>query len=834
MILASLKQDIAYAMRGVRRKPGFALAIVTTLALGIGANATMFGIVDRLLFRTPPGLREPERVHRVYFTQTYRGKERTTPTTHYARFLDLAASTSSFDHVAAFTRRKMAIGVGEAAREMRVGAVSASFFAFFDGRPVLGRYFGPDEDRPPTGSPVVVLSHAMWQTHYAGRTDAVGSTLQIGPTVYTVIGVAPRGFVGLWDDLPPVAFIPITSYAAGTGFEGSRSWWTTYGWSWHEVMARRKPSVTVDQASADLTIAFTRSLDNQRIEQPTMPAATSIRARAIAGPILVERGPNASAVARVATWVGGVSTIVLLIACANVASLLLARALVRRREIAMRLALGVSRMRLTSQLLAESIVLALLGGVMGLVVAHAGGTVLRTGLLGDSEAASALQDPRTIAFAFGAALVVGLLTSLAPLLQASRVDLAADLKSGTRAGTSTRSRARVALLVLQAALSVVLLVGAGLFVRSFANVLAVRLGYDPDRVLLVDLQLRGLQLESAEMMALRQRLLAAAKAIPGVQGATLQNAVPFYSTRSRSLHVDGIDTVSRLGSFDLNAVSPDYFATMGTRVIRGRGIREEDAANAPRVAVVSEAMGKALWPGKDPIGQCMKVGTGGGRDTFDASTVPCTSVVGVAENIKSQRLGDEPGYYYYLPAAQFSPTHGGLFVRAGGDAVVVKETVRRTLQRLMPGASYVTITPLEEIVGGQRRSWKLGASLFVAFGGLALALAAIGLYSVIAYDVTQRTREIGVRIALGARTVNVATLFVTDGLRMTMLGIVVGGTAALWARHWVEPLLFNVSPSDPATFALVSATLIVVAVVASWIPARRAARVDPNVALRAD
>ena len=834
MTLETLTRDIAYAMRGVRRKPGFAVAVATTLALGIGANAAMFGIIDRLLFRPPARIRDAESAHRVYLTQTYRGNARTVGVMQYARFTDLATGTRSFDDVAAFSIRSLAIGVGEAAREMRVAAVSASFFAFFDARPAIGRYFGADEDRPPEGSPVVVLSHAMWQTHYGGKADVIGATLQIGPVVYTVIGVAPRRFVGLWDDRPPVAFIPITSYAAGTGFQGNRSWWTTYGWSWLQVMARRKQSVTIEEANADLTYAFSQSLDKQRIEQPSMPAQTAIRARASAGSILLERGPNASNATRVARWVGGVSIVVLLIACANVASLLLARALARRREIALRLALGVSRARLASQLLSEGVVLALLGGVMGLAVAQLGGDALRAGLLGDSEAPSGLRDPRTILFAVVAALTVGLISSLAPLLQATRANLSGDLRAGARDGTYLRSRTRVALLVVQTALSVVLLVGAGLFVRSLGNVLAIRLGYDAEPVLIVELQTRGTVLDDAATMALRQRLLAAAKAIPGVQTASLQNAVPFYSTRSRSLHVDGIDTVAKLGSFDLNAVSPEYFATMGTRILRGRGIQREDGANAPRVAVVSEAMARTLWPSKDALGQCLKIGTGGGRETFDAGAVSCTYVVGIAENIKSQSLGSDPGYYYYLPAAQFTPTHGGLFIRTRGDGNASRETVRRTLQRLMPGAAYVTITPFADIVGGQRRSWQAGATMFLAFGALALGLAAVGLYSVIAYNVTQRTHEIGLRIALGARSLNVATLVVTDGLRMTTIGVVVGGTVALWARRWIEPLLFNVSPADPAVFAIVGVTLIAVGVAASWAPARRATRVDPNVALRAD
>src|SRR5688572_30184736 len=403
----------------------------------------MFGIVDRLLFRPPALLKDPGTAHRVYLSQTYRGRERTTPTMQYARFVDFAASTTSFDRVAAHSYRTLAVGAGDAAREMRIGTVSASFFAFFDAPPAIGRYFTDDEDRPPNGSPVVVLSHAMWQSHYGGRDDALGSTLQIGPTVHTIVGVAAPGLVGLWADHPPAAFIPITSYAAGTDFESkNRTWFTTYGWSWMSMIARRKPSVTIEQANADLTNAFNLSLDNQRIEQPDMPPKTAIAARALAGSILEQRGPNVSPVTKVATWVGGVSIIVLLIACANVANLLLARALGRRREIALRLALGVSRGRLLSQLLTESLVLAVLGGAVGVVVAHAGGAALRSGLLETIEAAGGLRDPRTVVFAIAAAIAVGLLTGLAPVLQATRANLTADLKSGTREGTHTRSRDR--------------------------------------------------------------------------------------------------------------------------------------------------------------------------------------------------------------------------------------------------------------------------------------------------------------------------------------------------------------------------------------------------------
>jgi predicted permease len=826
MVLDSLRDDLRYAIRGLRTRPGFALAVVFTLALGIGANAAMFGIVDRLLFRPPPLLHDPATAHRVYLYQTFRGKERSNSGLQYARYADLTRWTHSFSRAAGYSNRDLAVGVGDAAREMHIGVVSASFFGFFDAPPALGRYFGEGEDAPPSGAPVAVLGYSMWQTRYGGRRDVLGSTLQIGPVVYTIIGVAPRGFVGLWPEKPPAAFIPITSYAAGTEFKPkTATWWQTYSWGWMSMIVRRKPGVTLAAADADLTLAFQRSYEAQRVEQTRTTPASLARPHAIAGSILSERGPNESSVAKVATWVGGVSLIVLLIACANVANLLLARALRRRREIALRLALGVSRVRLLAQLLTESMLLAVLGGAAGLVIAHWGGALLRAFLLEKSEAAAGFHDGRTVLFAAGAALVVGVLTGLAPIVQAGRADLTADLKTGTREGTYRGSRTRTALLILQGALSVVLLVGAGLFVRSLRNVQEIRLGYDVDPVLKVSLNMRGVTLDSAETVALRARLLAAAKTIPGVQQASLQNAVPFWSTWSVGLFVQGIDTVGRLGQFDLNAVSPEYFATLGTRILRGRGITDRDTPDAPGAMVVSEAMGRALWPGKDPIGQCIRV---------QADTLPCSYVVGIAENIKEQSLSADSGFYYYLPAAQFNPRSGGLFVRVRGKAERFKEQVRARLQHEMPGAAYVTLTPLGEIIGSQKRSWQLGATMFAVFGAMALVLAGVGLYSVIAYNVAQRTHELGVRRALGAQAADAIRLVVKDGLKLAGVGVAIGAAAAFWTGKFVRSLLFGVSPRDPAVFVLVAVLLIAVAVAASWVPALRASRVDPSEALRAD
>jgi putative ABC transport system permease protein len=826
MTLDALIQDLRYALRGLRAKPGFAAAVVVTLALGIGANAAMFGIVDRLLFRPPPMLKDPGTAHRVYLYRRFRSDERPGGVSQYARYRDLATMTTSFSHEAGHTSRSLAVGVGDAAREMQIGVVSAGFFSFFDAPTVKGRYFTAAEDTPPTGEPVAVLSYAMWQTQFGGVESILDSTVQIGSTKYSVIGVAPPGFVGLWADRPPVAFIPITSYAAQQNFTPRNStWWETYSWGWMDMIVRRKPGVSITAASTDLSNAFVKSYQKQIVEQPRVTPIDVAKPRAIAGNILSSRGPNAPAVSKVATWVAGMSLVVLLIACANVANLLLARALRRRREIAMRLALGVTRGRLLAQLMTETLVLAMIGGAAGMVIAHWGGAALRAGLLPQSEAAAGFNDMRTVLYAAAAALAVGLLTGLAPILQATRADLTNDLKAGTREGTYGRSKARIGLLVLQGALSVILLVGAGLFVRSLGNVKNIRLGYDVDPVLMVSLNMRGVELDSAATVALKSRLLEVAKSIPGVENASRQVGVPFWSSWSMGLYVEGIDTVGRLGSFMVNAVSPSYFQTFGTRLLRGRGIEESDIEGGPKVMVVSQKMGEVLWPGRDPLGQCIRM---------NADTMPCHTVVGIAEDIKAGSLRPDSSFYYYVPATQFSPQSGGLFVRVRGDAKRHLETVRKRLQQEMPGASYVKLTPFSEVMGQQTQSWRLGATMFVAFGVLALILAAVGLYSVVAYNVTQRQHEIGVRVALGATGPNVVRLVVTEGLKVVGVGVTAGLLVALWAGKFLSPLLFSVSPRDPSVFALVAVTLIGVAIAASWMPARRASRVDPNVVLRSE
>ncbi|HET7631009.1 MAG TPA: ABC transporter permease [Gemmatimonadaceae bacterium] len=826
--LDAVAHDIRYALRGLRNRPGFTTAVVVTLGLGIGANSAMFSIVDRLLFRAPPMLRNPALMHRVYLAETYRGQENESNYVQYARYTDLTNWTQSFARTAEFTARKLAVGTGAASQEMQVGIVSASFFRFFDAPPVLGRYFTSAEDTIPGGAAVAVISYPYWERAFGSARDVLGKTVHIGAGVFTVIGVAPKGFVGLWSENPPVAFIPITNYGADVGkriTQNGQTWYNTFNWTWASMIAERKSGVTTADADADLTRAFRRSYAGQLATKNRATPMSVTRPHAFVASILADRGPNQSSMTRIVTWISGVALIVWLIACANVANLLLARALRRRREIAVRLALGVSRGRLASQLMAESGALALLGGVAGIAVAQWGGALLRTMFLSETTTATVIEDPRTLLFVGVASAAAGLLTGLAPLLQTGSADLTRDLKAGVREGTYHGSRMRTGLLTFQATLSVLLLIGAGLFVRSLSRVQSTPLGYDAPHVAVVDLHERGVTLDSTQAHNLRLSLLAAATALPDVEHASMQVAMPFWSTESHSLYVAGIDTVAKLGQFDMNSVTPDYFATMGTRILRGRGITQADVAGAPKSMVVSQSMARKLWPHADAIGQCVKMGK---------ETAPCTYVVGVAEDIKNNSLSDDPALYYYVSWEQFAPTEGGLFVRTRGDAARSGDVIRKALQAHMPGVSYVTVTPMSDVLGGETQSWRVGATMFLAFGLLALVLAAVGLYSVIAYNVAQRAHELGVRVALGAQVRDVMDLVLRQGMVVAATGVVLGAGIALAASRWVGPLLFDESARDPVVYGAVAIAMLAVAAVASFIPARRAARVDPVVALRTE
>jgi predicted permease len=819
-------RNVRQAFRGIRRSPGFAAVVIATLALGIGANAAMFGVVERLMFRPYAYLRDPGTVQRVYFQSWNRGTQRTLWTSEYASYLDLERWTSSFSQLAAFAHETAAVGTGDASRERTVAMVSASFWDFFDAKPAIGRFFGASEDHTPRGADVAVLGYAYWKNEMGGR-NVLGQTLQVDNVLATIIGVAPEGFAGVNDDDPPAAYIPITTYAGEQPYgPDATTYFTAYYWRWMEIMVRRKRGVSLAQASADLTEAAVKSWNVRRTLEPDLPPVDVAKPTAAVSGLRVGGGPTQGLEARTALWVTGVAALVLLIACANVANLFLARGLRRQREIAVRLALGVNRRRLMAEALTESVVLALLGCAAGLIVAQWGGVAIRRILISNANASlDLLTDWRTLGVAAGLACATGIFTGLVPALASGRGDLTHALRSGTRAGTHQRSALRTALLVAQGALAVTLLVGAGLFVKSLDHVRDIRLGYDAAPVLIVTPNLRGLQLDSSGSVRLARQLLAAAQALPGVEGASRARTVPLLFTNSANLFVQGIDSVGRVGYITYQAASPDYFRVMDTRILRGRGFTDADRAGAPPVAIVSAEMAKRLWPDADAVGKCFRVG---------ADTMPCNTVVGIAEDVAQNDLTSTERLHFYMPEEQFGYGGGFMLLKMRGDPAAQAEGVRKALQPLMPGQSYITVQPLGDVVDAQRRSWRLGATMFTAFGILALVVAAVGLYGVISYGVTQRMHEFGVRVALGANPHDVVGLVARQGLGFGVIGVALGALLALAAGHWLQPLLYEQSARDPRVYGVVGAVMLVVAVVASALPAFRAARADPITSLRTD
>jgi len=829
--IEAVVQDARYAARGLRRAPGFTITVVITLALGIGANAAMFGVVDRLMFRPFPYMRDPASVRRVYIQTTYRGQVGTSATFPYRRYLDLSRANSTITAFAAESEWRFGVGQREASRVRKVAGVSASFFAFFDASPVRGRFFSAAEDSPPVGAPVAVISHEMWVSEFHSS-DVIGQPLKVGTLQYTIIGVAPPGFRGTVEGGQPDVIVPITTIPSNMGASSQASYLADYQWDWASVLVRLKPGATAAAATSELTAAYVVSRAAARAINPRVQPDSIAHPRALIGPVKSAAGPDPGLEAQVLLCVLCVAAIVLLIACANVANLMLVRVLRRRREITVRLALGVGRGRLAAQFLTEAMVLSLIGCAAGLVVAQWGGAAIRGLLLPEGSSFNLATDWRTLSVAFACACAAALLTAVGPAILATRTSLAASLKAGAREGTFQRSRLRAALLIVQGALSVVLLVGAGLFVRSVENVQAVPLGYDARPVLDVVMDFRGYIMDSAQSVAVHRRLLEVAQSLPGVAYAARVNSHVF-ATNTAELAVPGIDSVAALGRFNVQIASSDYFNVMQTRILRGRAFTPDDRRGTPLVAVVSEAMARVLWPGRDPVGQCMRVGLGRG---FNMATLPCTTVIGVAENSAQQNMGDDPRFMYYLPYDQVATWDvSTILLRLTTEAVESRaEEVRRALTRAMPGDGLVVVRPLQEVVDDHMRSWRLGAALFGAFGGLALVVALVGLYGVVSYQVTQRMHELGVRIALGARSRDVVSLVVWQGARVVVSAVAIGLALALVAARWVQPLLFRQSATDPVTYTIVAAAMLLAAMVASAIPAMRAGRADPCTALRAE
>jgi len=815
-------RDLRYAVRGLRRERAFAIAVVLTLGFGLGATSAMFGIVDRLLLRPPAHVTDPGTVARVYYTNYFdwRGGLVTQSSTSYPDFLTLRDHARSLSRVAAYFPSSASLGHGAEAQLVRRVGATGEYFHLLGISAQLGSMFGPDADALPSGQPVAVIGDGFWRRAYGADRSVIGRSIELDGVRHTIVGVAPEGFSGV--DLTDVdVWVPLSTIGAASIGDG---WADAAGWRWIRIVARMTPGYTRGQGSAEAT-----SLYRAALEQRGRPDST---AGVTLGSVIAARGPDGSGSgateARISLWLAGVALLVLVIACANAANLLLARAIRRRKEIGVRVALGVGRGRLVRLLLVESLVLAVAGGVVGLALARWGGGLMRAFLLPDVAWSENAFDGRLLTAAGALVALVAIATGLAPALHALSHDVAEHLRTGTREGTGQRARWRAALVLVQATLSVVLLIGAGLFVRSLRNVEAVDVGFDAARVLLVDLNLKDVDTEARDDLYRQAR--DRVSRLPVVESASVGNTAPFWSSMSTDLHVPGLDSIpmSSDGGPYVNGVTPDFFATMGTRIVRGRGFLESDDFRSERVAVVSQTMAQRIWPDRDPLGKCMLVG---------ADTVPCSTVVGVAQDAKRQSLTDDaPIMQYYVPLDQRQTDESmrTLFVRIHGDPQTALGAVRREIQSVAADLPYPTIRYLSQAIEGDLRPWKLGATLFGVFGLLALALAGLGLYSVVAYTVAQRRHEMGVRVALGARGSDVARLVLTDTLAVIGVGLTVGVATALAVGRWVEPMLFRVSPGDPGVLAVVIVTLLTVGVVASMVPARRAAGVSPAEVLKAE
>ncbi len=812
--------ELRQAMRGLTRNPGFSLGVLATLALGIGANGAMFAVTDRILLRSPDHIERPDEVRRVLTlragmdgTPSY-GSSLTYPDLVDARGVDAFSEAGGFAGP-----RQLTMGSGDEARRVETAGASHDFFGLLGVRPALGRFPSPDDDLV-EAAPTAVLDWDFWQSAFGGTPDVLGRTLEVDGVDLTVIGVAPRGFTGV--NLSRVdIWMPLVPY--GMLQWGNDDFHDSRGFSWMRVVARvddRRVAAAEEQATA---------VHRAGREEEISAGRYDADARVVTAPLMVARGPLASDESRVALWLSGVALLVLLIACANVANLLLARGEQRRREEAVRLSLGISRAALLRAATLEAVLLAAAGGVLALGMAHWGAVAIRDTLMPDVHWVGSAVDGRLGAFTAGVALLAGLVAGIGPAIRSARADVAVQLQSGGRGSAGRRSRLRSGLAVAQVTLSVVLLVGAGLFVRSLAEVRGLDLGMDVDRLAVVRLEIDGVVpvFGRRANTALYEEAARVARGVPGVQSASLTMA-PFGWSFSGGIRVPGWDSIPRLpGGGPYYIVTDEhYLSTLGIDVIRGRGLEAADRAQGTHVAVVNETMARTFWPGEDALGQCFHHGEG--EDT------PCSTVVGVTEDVTRGSLEEAPHMAYYVPLTEDSPSPRGMYVRASEDVAQVASALAGPLRSFSPRVRYAGVNTLREVLDPQARAWSLGATLFSLFGMLALLVAVVGLYSLLAFDVADRTRELGIRSALGASKQGLLRSVVLRGLGLATLGVALGTAATLAVAPRVETLLFGVGGRDPLVLGSVAAVLLVAGTLASWIPGLRATGVDPMEALRAE
>ena len=825
--MESFWNDVRFGVRVLGRTPALTLVAVLSLGLGIGANTAIFTLINDVFLRPLP-LTDLSRLVGVFTTD-----ERNSGAGFFGganpvsrpNFQDYRDQNQVFEGMAAAAFTSLGVSGGQGEPEQVVAQIVSDDYLSLLGPPMAaGRTFTPGTDETPGAAPEAVLSYGLWQRRFGGDADVIGRNITLNGLAFTVIGVTGEGFKGTGAVFGPALWVPFSMYREATsGFV--RDTWDMRRALAFQVVGRLKPGVSVETAGANLnTIAASLAAaypdDNRGRGAMVQPLADGVLS-----PNPAQRRQFGTAGAVLMVIVG----LILLIACANVANLLLARAGARRQEIAMRVALGARRTRLVRQLLVESVLLGALGGAVGLLLAAWAGSallMLRPPFLPD-DALSLTMDWRVLGFAALITLGTSVLFGLVPALQSSRPDLTVELKdrSSQPSGGGRRVTVRNALVVSQVALSMVALISGGLFLRSLGNARLIDPGFDAPKlaVLSFDLASRGLPLEAA---ADRQReILERARSFPMVERAALASTTPLFGGGfARSVFLEGQDVADpRAGRFAQIAIVGDgYFETVGIPVQRGRDFGIADAPDSPQVVIVNETMARQFWPDRDAVGQ---------RFHFSGQQQP-TEVVGVARDSKYNFIGEDPQPFIYQPLRQVPQAAATVLLRSASPGAALG-AVRSAVQQMEPTMPLTGVFTMGAIIDQGLWAARLGATLLGVFGVLALALAAIGVYGVMAYSVSQRTREIGVRLALGATSGVVRWQVLRQGL--TLAGIGVGGGVAIGVAlsRLVVGLLYDVSPYDPATLTLIPAILLAVAALAIYIPARRASRVDPVIALRA-
>jgi putative ABC transport system permease protein len=814
-LLETTVHDLRFGARALRRNPGFAGIAILTLALGIGANAAIFSVVNAVLLRPLPWS-EPDRAVMIWSKWT--AFDKTWVAT--GEVVDYRRRAKTLAEVAAWSDGQVNLtGDGDPER-VAAGGVTANLFSTLGVSPLLGRTFSAAEDVP-NGPRLVVLGHALWSRRYAADPNIVGRTIQINGQAYEVTGVMPDDFVLPTDyqnPEPSQLWLPQQMDPASMD-HGSHGLFAA---------ARLKPGATVQQAADELhTIARAMTDEGLYPRQMQFDTVTVSLTDEVVGSV------------RRAIWLlFGAVAFLLLIACANVASLLLARAEGRQREIAVRAALGASGLRIVRQLLTESVVLTGAAAVLGLALAFAGVRFVAWWNPASVPRVAAVRlDLMVLLFTAIVAVITSVAFSLAPALRALRVDLTESLKDGAQGASSggARQRFRSSLVVVEMALAVVLLVGAGLMLKSLWSLQRVDLGFDPSRVLTMQLSLPAAGYQTPEqVVSFYSRLTNDVRTMPGVTHAGAVRALPLASTIGDfGLRIEGYTPTPGTGAKgDWQIATPGYLESIGERVVRGRPITADDRSETMLVGLINEEMARLYWHGRDPVGGRFKIGGGADR--------PWVTVVGIVGNVRHNGITETIKEKFYVPHTQWHKSLGNairsmtLVVKTQGDPRALAGAVRQAIRTLDPNLPVADVRTMDDVVAATLSAPRFTGMLLGVFAALALALSAIGIYGVLSYVVSRRTREIGIRLAIGAGRGQVLRLVLGSGVGLSLVGIVIGLAAAASLSRLMGTLLHDVEPGDPATFAAVAATLTAVAIAASLVPAWRATRVDPVRALKAE